>query len=605
MKYEDLKSKINALHVSLTEKLEVRYDSFINFQNDIIKKIINHELSEKDGLYQLETSLLQLEEEKNQHISSLKTIVTNLKDELNQVIIKFEEENSSLIDKEKIASQKETNFNTLTAPKRKEIETLKQKINTLDRECLLNLKAKALEYEEEEKNYKAKINDLDKRLRYEIQKISDAILIPMKANNENTDNRAITDQNELQEYRIKGINEIANLKVKYYNDLKQIDINFYRYHYDFHRDSDVLREQYNQRIEELNYAIKKIEAELQVMLDTNNIETFKQLSQNERDYYLARNNIKRDYQNKWTLYQDNIIKADYEKADIRDENVNTILEKINEIDLKQLDNLNFTSDYLDFVFLEVRSSLSQLLDTYLNLIINLINGYTEKYHHFLNQFMSHFAMSNYHSLILNDYTYQSHHELLLNIVNDYIILSQQKLKQFINLINKCFKDINLKVNELYNLYLQYSKSSQADYQLLQQNLKRLFSQAAKEGKSKQNHDKILKTIELNQNEYHIENVNTIKKLIEEDNLTFTKYKEANEVLNRNTENIKRQKEELFIKLKNNHEQNLANSKENIKRIIIKYKNKIKNKEKQINQKYDNEINKVEADRKAKIKISLT
>jgi hypothetical protein len=605
MEYADLKSKINALHVSLTEQLTIKYDQLVDLQKEIIDKVINHEMRAKDGLAQLETALLQTEEEKDQHISSLKSLITQLKAKLENSLNSFKENNQAKLDKEQIALQKEGNLSSLTAPKKKEIDTLKQKINTLDRECLLNLKAKALEYEEEEKNYKAKINDLDKRLRYEIQKISDAILIPMKVGNANTESQAITDPKEIKEYRIKGINEIAQLKVKYYNDLEQLDLNFYRYHYDYHRDNDIIREQYNQKIEDLNYAIKKIEVELEAMTEENTIEVFKQLSLNERDYKLAYNNIRRSYQKRQLLYQDNIIKTNYEKSDIRDQNVNDVLSKIYDNDVYQLQNIEFNDNYLVLIFQELKKTLAQLLDSYLNLVTGLVNGFGETYHHLIEEFSTHFIMDNYHSILLDELTYQEHQELVKQTITSYITLSKQKFQQFLNLVNKKFNEMNQKINELYKLARAFQKDNTDDLLALRQNLAKLFGQALDAGKDKQKREERLKRIGDQYITYQSENIKLIHTLIDEDKETRKQFKEVSDTLKANLEKVNQKQADDLKKIADEYEQNIANSKENINKIKIKYKNKMKHKEKQIKQKYENEITKVEIERKNKIKISLS
>ena len=124
----------------------------------------------------------------------------------------------------------------------------------------------------------------------------------------------------------------------------------------------------------LDLADKK-RKEIQAEYDIYDVDTYMQVSQFDMDYNIANNNIKREYQKKIQVYQDNIIKADLEKESIRSQNTVSVLSEISEIDKHQLLDFSTIDDDFEASFINFKITLSSTLDLYQEILVNLINEY--------------------------------------------------------------------------------------------------------------------------------------------------------------------------------------------------------------------------------------
>lgn len=607
MKYEDFISKLNELHENLTNQLKTKHNDFLSMQNGVIDKLMNNIVQEKESLGQLEASLSKNEEEKNQHISTIKSIITHLKGELENDLANQKASYNSKEFHERLISQKEEVLSGILNPKRKEVEALKQKINTLDRECLLNLKAKAVEFEEEEKNLKLKIADIEKRLKFEIQKISDAILIPIKEDGDNTENQAITDPEEIKAIRLKGLNDIVAIKKKYSNEIKQAELNFNNYQGKFKLENDILREEYNLKIEELKFVVNKRQIEIQAELDLYDLQSYKKVNQYERDNEQKFSDTKFKYQAKITSYQDNVIKVDYEKNDVHWHNMRTVLDELKEIDINQVDGFNTLYEENENILNLLKTSLLNMLENYQEFMITVFNEYWESYATFLKRMVNIFMMNKYNSFSLNNFTYDKNYKLINRAVNNFLNLEKNMFNDYLHMITNWFYDINKKVQELHQLHMKHQKIRSDKYEEFAKELKRLVNQAQTDGVThlQEKNTEALKLIEDKKLSYKTENEIYIKEVNDNLNAAYLKFKEIDDKLNRNIEEVNQKKVQDLEKLKLEYQNNLKTIKENISKIKLKAKKDLKIKEKEINQKYENEFRDIDEEYKTKIKIGLS
>ena len=225
----------------------------------------------------------------------------------------------------------------------------------------------------------------------------------------------------------------------------------------------------------------------------------------------------------------------------------------------------------------------------------------------IKKFANLLMMSNYNSFTLNNFTYEKNLREIKKYVNSFGEVTKQKSKDYINLVNKWFKDMNDKVKELYQMHLRYLNERDGQFKVFVKNLEKLIVQAMDDGSAHQKevNKNAIQVIEQKRISYISESNNLLNEISAEELQTKENFNDISKKLNNNIEEIKQKKIQAMDNLKLEYLQNLKYIKGNIAKIKLKAKKDLKAKEKQIKEQYDNEIREVENERKAKIKIGLS
>src|SRR5690606_12350374 len=149
MNHNEYISQLEIIFKNLNDNLD-RITNEVSQKNEkIIFELSSNKENNLDDIQKLEKQYFKNEEDNNQKISQLKSVILHVEDELQKALNDYNNTHNSILDKENILSKKDSVLSETISAHGKSISKLKQKISTLDRECILSLKAKLVEFEEE------------------------------------------------------------------------------------------------------------------------------------------------------------------------------------------------------------------------------------------------------------------------------------------------------------------------------------------------------------------------------------------------------------------------------------------------------------------------
>jgi hypothetical protein len=612
MKYEEFKTKVEEINLNLHQQLEQKQNALNLFQTETIQKLLENKNNQKEVLVNLETYFNNNEEEKNKYISSLKSVIIHFREELEKEVKLFKQNNDANIEKERLFSIKEDQLSDIKQARKKETQELNQKISTLDRECIITLKAKGLEYEEEEKNYRSKLADLEKKMRFEVQKISDSLLAPKVKSDLETEpqenNQDYTNTNEIKEIRRQGIQEIAKIKNKYFEDVKASDLAFNLYNCNFTKDNAILREEYNLQIEELKHIKKGVQEELQKAIDMYDFETYKKVNLADQKYRLEANQIVDRVHQKIYNYQTEILKSETTKNQLKEVDTVNIYNKVKEIDFNQVNGilgfLNNNTDFLDDAYKYLNDCFRKTMEIYQNLCINLINDFWDNFNKFERKFYESLIFLSYSTHCFNGFNYDVYYQEIDNLSKRFNKGQALKQEAFLKQMNTNYEKLLEQIDDIYFEAVNFKNQQVSDYNAYTQELQKIIVQAQKGGyEFSRNYylELQIQNDQRNKLENDAKNNEVNQLTLDNQNINDDFDLKTNELIQKIT-NYKKRMQANKKNEENLYKDAVKNINNNINSIKEKYKKELKATQTEIINKYRNEVKEVEKERLTKIKI---
>ena len=410
-------SEIN-IELVLKEVLETSkkaQDKRLSFFNDLFVKVRRGNKESFDALKIIEKNYqneLLLEKE---NFNSLKTNVENLEKELKESLDNFNNNFNIDVETQKLQDNKEKGMMPKTQIYRKETHDVTFKLDRLLKEEKETLKLKQDEFDELENSYKNKLQDLEKRQRFEINKIKNNTLNQydelQKSLLDNNNRKEIKQINkQIETIRKVGIKEEKELRFKYLKEMQIIEIEFANSRKEALVEINNIKKDFNikkqeldteKKIVNLNYQIesakydfgsrrainnlkKKMIAKKNVVI-INQFENIKKISLEYQKDKLDKIAYKKTVSNDFVNVMANNYKA-------FDETINLGTTLINNTYFEQID---LYKDYLDKLVDHVLSLFVILHEEYLN---NVINNEYETLKLFVN------AKYNFDSLYRRDFS---------------------------------------------------------------------------------------------------------------------------------------------------------------------------------------------------------
>ena len=609
MKYGDFFSQTKDLFNNLQIQLDEYQNDYLLKQDEFAKKLIDDKIVSKTKVELLESKYQQNDENNNQNISTIKSIIQHLQSELEKVISEYNASHNSVQDKELILSIKEEKLSDFKQAKKKAIFDLNQRINTIDRECILSLKAKLIEFEEEKNLFKNKLNDIEKKMRYEVSKIENEILSPeIKTSSELENNHNYQNTKEVIDFRKDGINQIAKLKKKYNKDIRDLEIKFAKYEAEYNRDNRILREEYNLQIEALKYEKLRLQREMDIANVEYDFGAYKQANINEKTYKDEKANFKKAYYEK--------IKDNYNKINTIDNNYNKVsydqtVDLLNNITVE--DNMRLDDIYKHLVdtnnnFYNRTKDLNELLNTivsnYLLVFENLLVTHWNNIYSLEKTLYESLLIADYHSYSFNEFNYNSYRDKIKSLYKQFKSDQKDRLNDF----NKQLKiSIERILNEIlvisknYSNYINEEVNSFNKYLSLFKNINGL---SLKDGILSANNNYLSKEDRIKQNFANVNNnLNNLNNEIIND------FAFSNEEFNLNCKELEDKIKKYQLKNENIQKNDMAdynsivnNINNNIKDAKNEFSNILKKKKKEANNKFNNEVKNITKDQKTRLRM---
>lgn len=608
MNHSEYISQIEIILKNLNDNLDKIYAE-ITHKNDSITSLLGSKIvTNLSEVEKLENQYRKSDEDNSLKISQLKSVIIHLEEELQKAITEYDNTHNSVMDKEVILSQKDEVLNETISLHKKTIAELKQKISTLDRECILNLKAKLVEFEEESNIFKNKVNDIEKRMKFEVGKIENEILTPTINVDPNSESQSYVNSKELREYRVKGINEIASIKQKYYKDIRDLEIKFYKLEAEYDKDNKILREEYNLQIEELKYEIIKVERSIKVLLDEYDFNCYKTVNNNELTYQTRKIEISREQNSKINEYikkikdQDSKANTSWltESVDVFN-TISSLDNKVNkswnEYNLDNLKDLKTISNH-------VVESMKKTVEIFVSLFTKILNSQLKSSSKLTEDFLNGLIISTYKSYNFKDFNYDTFNEELRKLIVNYNNKRESNLSNFINLQKDSITNLLNQLKVISTNFDNYISEEIKTINASSNSFESLFTKAALAGVESAN---LYYKTRAELTEGNFNNQNSKQKAIEDE--LNAKLNEANAI-------FKAREDELNSKANNNDlmykqdkqkdlesfNQVISSINKNIKNAKNDYLLVVKNKKIEANKKYDTLVKEIKTDQKIKIKI---
>ncbi|MFA6627461.1 MAG: hypothetical protein WCT17_02905 [Bacilli bacterium] len=605
MKYEQFASKLEMIQLNLKMVIEQKDKQSEAILIEASKELLDNKEYALVFLASLETQLHDHHVEKQYHISQLTNEIVLLKEKLENELSEYQKTHVVNDDKTRLLTTKEEKLVEPHARKKKEIQEINQKITLLDKECLQILKENETALWEEEKNYKQKLVELERKMKFEVQRIGDAILTPTS---DDLEQEGVMDKKKSIETRKEGINEIAKIRLKYYNEMRQIEIAFCNYKYQLKRDRGILREEYDQKIEELNFARKNHQIDLQKQIDMYDFDVYKNVNTYEKKYRLEENDINIDHLDKLSAIHANSAIVEKVKEDIEHLDMIAIYDQINDYDSSQISLHHRYIQTQQQIAREMTDKTNEflidILNTYQNIMIAIIHHFWDAVYHHEQQLYDALVFLNYQTKLSSDFSYVPFEQELHQLFDDFTKQQKNRTSELIQEFNNHHKILLRQVLNVYNFMIDYLDSEQKKLQEHQAELQSWVMRVHEKAMDhlNTNYEKALQNIQTNQSRLAEEQkashdvMIAQSRAIEDD--YFSKSKHLNDKIDAYSITLKNNAH----RAKQDHQIFIAKSKTNINQFKSNYKVELQEELSRIAHKYDMLVREAGIERKTKLKM---
>jgi len=610
MNYKQFAERIETIKQNLTMAIAQKEKQ----SQDLIVQLNKSLFEDKDYalifLASLEAKLQENSDEKLSHINQLKFDIEGLKQDLENEIINYRNSHVLSEDKTRLFLIKEDKLIEPRAKKKKEIQEINQKITLFDKECLQIIKENEQTLIEEEKNYRLKLQDLERKMKIEVNRIAEAILTPVLAQNQDENKKDFNEVNKqlLLEERKKGINEIAKIKLRYYNEMRQIEMAFCNYKHNSKKDQNIIREEYNQKIEELVFARKNLQNDLHKQTDMYDFDVYQNLNSLEKEYFLAEGKMRRNYNQRIEVKENEINTLKKSKSDLWQRDLISIFNYIQEADYNQITTFDKTLEeeqkLLNITINKINETLIDVIESFKNITVEIFTRFWDISTLYEKSLHSAFVILNYQSKTIEDFDYTFFLQELNQFANEYKKRQKQRYSEFLEQLDNCYKNLIRQITIIYNSVIDFANVELKNIEGYSNNLKNLVKKTQEKALyylkaefEKQN--KLLNNEQLLQSEKRTQDQELLlqnDKKIEDDY-----YLKAGE-LNKKIDEYQNKKKKENHSFKNEHLLSLTKSKTNVQKFKNDYKKQLQEELAIITHKYDAFIKEVELERKTKIKM---
>lgn len=609
--FEALRETIEKYTVELINTINKEFEYAKEIDSTYINQLEDEFKNHNEILVSLESNFKTGIDKKQKQINILNDTIGNLRNQLELELKNFQPQHNHEQLKERLMRGKESELSDFLLAKKKEINDLNSKINALNKECLLILKEKDNAIAETEKNYKAKVLELERRMRLEVAKINDNILIPVPkaagvVDIEAEDNKF--SKQAIKDIRIEGINDIAKKKTKYFEDIYKEHENFSKVRLQNDKDSKITREEYNQKTSALKFSLNKIKREIKKAEDSYNFDVYKNINSVKRDKLLEEKAIVNEYHLRIYQHSDTINRIEVNK-NIHNENITKdILNVISEYDLIQLsknhDNHEKQFNALNQTFINYYNYLIKIYDEFCNNIKVILESFWERHFDTQKIFIESLIIMNFASTTSNNISYNDYSNQIKQLYLNYC--KNQKVS--LDKLDKILKDnialIKNQVLVFHDSLMNYSKQEFDSLVTFNSEVAKVIANSFDQNLSSYNieastSNKNTNDIIKNKKDSHDIEVNELKTGIDSINDDYLKEEQSIELNKQNYYNEFDQNEEQELL---NHKKYLESVKKNIANLNLEYKNNLISTKKDLKKNLRIDLKKVEEERKEKLKI---
>lgn len=476
MQYQEFKEKVKELNDIYFDVVKIANSNVNNTIKQIKQNFKNNQSIQNLELKTLEENLNKLREEKDMDISSEKSKILNLRLELENSLKIYQKKHDYELEKRKLFRKKDETLREKLQPLRKEISDIKLSIENLNNECL------QIEKENEQKNIEKiaenelKAIEIEKKTRYEVNKINEALLTPIvnndtkvdttKVDTTKVDATKVDTKSQISSIRNKGIKEIANIKKKSFEDIKELKIENTKFTANSKMNNELLRAEYSLKIINKKQEIKQLNNKIKQLKDDYDFNAYKTLNELKKRFGFEENDIYSLYQSKIFAIDNEINKKEFVKNECIKDNANKIVETIYQYDIVQF---NEFVDYLNESFINFENKLDSSYEHLTNYLVSIIDNVIGQIDKFFDNFkmmqksfLNNLVGMKYHSYVINGFTYENFNKEMNKSLDNYCTLFEKRLKIFQKSFKLNVDNILKAIDDNHRLILEYKNQEKEE-----------------------------------------------------------------------------------------------------------------------------------------------
>lgn len=613
MKYEYFKESLEQLKNDTFQEFLKDEDAKIEAKKLFLEKLEVSEEKYTEAIMSLNQSLAHSQSLKETEIQNEYQLIESLEHQEKEAIASFLSQHDLEEQRKFYIEKKETTLSNYLNSSKKNIQELGYKINALEREVQAKEKEMLLEIQEEDKQSKAKILELAKRLEFDIKKATDntqKLHLPL--------DRELLDVNDpiriqaihagIKDIRTKGIEEIFDLKTVYEKNVSDIKQAAIEVRQEKELQIKTLKEEYQMKIFQLKFTQKEIKIEQKNKSTAYDFDMEKALLLENKDVQLAKNDIHLDFLLKKYEHKKNILELLHEKEIRFAEGTNQLND---DVIAENQEKVGLQKEYSDYIqihylqnlkkihaFMDELSAFSKSLMT--NEMVEAIKLFNEKDEHIYNTSV----IKNIPRFEWQEFSYLDKYEDYKHVYEEFDELQNERIARFLHRFYEQHKFVDNQIKHLIDIIQKFYKEEYHNNEVLNDRFNSKFRELVKAATStnKEAITRLKAQHRLNLLKFNQELKKEEDKIDHDNKVIATSF--ANDMLAH--DKAVKDAEVSFQKQKMQLLQKLAQDKEDAKKRISQYKEETKNniiKEKKENKKeYLDALKKHQAYKKEKIKL---
>jgi len=492
-KAEGFKNKLTKAQEDLFKALDSEKEKKAAIFTKIVAEITKQNKANVKSLNALNKEYVELCKNNNIRLEEFIAKVNELNNVLKETTDQYNNVPNEEAELNALQEHNENKKKTITNKFKREMQDVNIKIERIEKELKEVLEETKVTYESDVQNFRLKLMDLEKRKKFEVNKIQNNTIkeyddLQAKLLKENKRSEIKQINKNIKQIRMNGLLEEKECWHRHLAEQKQAELEYLKLHYDYKCKCIDLEKEYNNRSEDAKYDRAMIQHNYKKNIDTadnNTVHTFNQnmqkvKDQKNKDFETCYNNINQAYVDQY--------KYEVEKNNLETDNIKNIYVQIEALDKKQDDKLvEFNGKGLAIVTKELSLFQKNLVLT-LNFYSQNINDIYKTYFKNLlskeKDFVDGLIVNAIKGAFLNGYDYSefitkiegiynafteqeeamltSFSEYLDNILNNLLIQVQAYIDN-VNKLNDNIVAIELNYHQSINAVLEEAKNKGIEF----------------------------------------------------------------------------------------------------------------------------------------------
>lgn len=466
----EFKNKVTKAQEDLFKALDNEKEKRHTYVTKIINELNKQKKANVKNLSSLNKEYLALCQNNQTELQGFIDKVSSLNNELTSGINTFNENYNLENEKNKLIEEKDKILAPLKQKAKREGHDINTKMERIDKELNETLENRKITFDENEKTYRNKVLEYDRRRRIEIQKIQNNIVkeceeFQKRLIVENKRSEINKLKKAIKEIRYNGLLTEKETLLRYADDIESYELNHALEVYNYNKENSDLIKDYKTRY--ISVKLDKLLNEQRYNNEFNlyEIEVNNTLAVQNKEMLEKQNGIKEVFIDK--IYKANINQFEKEKKINKleqDNIINTInnAEKLDNLQIKKFQDLNlYQYKSMENEFKLYQKNLNVTLNFYLQNILSLYQVYFKDLFVKEATLLNTFLINDISGDVFNNFDFTTSQELVMNMFNAFKEMEESTINKFqdkiTNIMNMLIEQVDVFVTNMTNLNMEINE----------------------------------------------------------------------------------------------------------------------------------------------------